>query len=44
MSKDVAAAKKWKVVIGEFGIAFALLLEVALFSSLSPYFLLQIIY
>jgi ribose transport system permease protein len=38
MSKEAVAAKKWKVVIGEFGIAFALLAEIALFSSLSPYF------
>jgi len=38
MFENLPQTKKLKTIIGEFGIAIALLVEIALFSSLSPYF------
>ncbi len=38
MTEHLPKSKKIKTIIGEFGITIALLAEIALFSSLSPYF------
>lgn len=38
MPEKLPGSKKLKTIIGEFGITIALLAEIALFSSLSPYF------
>jgi len=38
MSENIPQTKKFRAIIGEFGITIALLAEIALFSSLSPYF------
>ncbi len=38
MAEKLPSTKKFKTIIGEFGITIALLVEIAIFSSLSPYF------